>query len=215
MNHTIYVAGAVLLLTFWTFLPYAIALWNAPSIWMASPSTFRGTLLMLLFFLFFPLFAGIIIAGFIGLNREIIETKTDPNQGIKLTIRNAFLGGLVASMLTGLLIILSFWLRGLSGGFGDIDAYADSNWTDYLIIALFLGLFMGLFGFFWCGGLEICRHYILRFILIVHGYFPINYAIFLDYAVDRIFLQKMGGGYRFIHRLLLEHFADIGETKEN
>jgi hypothetical protein len=36
---------------------------------------------------------------------------------------------------------------------------------------------------------------------------PWNYARFLDYAVDRIFLQKVGGGYIFIHRLLMEHFA--------
>ena len=36
----------------------------------------------------------------------------------------------------------------------------------------------------------------------------------LDYAVDRIFLQKVGGGYRFIHRLLLEHFAEMGEAEK-
>jgi len=36
-----------------------------------------------------------------------------------------------------------------------------------------------------------------------------DYAQFLDYASDRIFLQKVGGGYVFIHRLILEHFAQI------
>lgn len=40
------------------------------------------------------------------------------------------------------------------------------------------------------------RHYL-------QGYTPRNYARFLDYANDRVFLQKVGGGYRFIHRLLL------------
>ena len=30
---------------------------------------------------------------------------------------------------------------------------------------------------------------------------------FLDYAVKLVFLRKVGGGYIFIHRLLLEHFA--------
>ncbi|MEB3295717.1 MAG: hypothetical protein VKJ24_21415 [Synechococcales bacterium] len=34
-----------------------------------------------------------------------------------------------------------------------------------------------------------------------------NYARFLDHAVDRLFLQKVGGGYIFVHRMLLEHFA--------
>ena len=36
----------------------------------------------------------------------------------------------------------------------------------------------------------------------------------LDYAADRIFLQKVGGGYIFIHRLLLEHFAAL-ERKDD
>jgi hypothetical protein len=39
------------------------------------------------------------------------------------------------------------------------------------------------------------------------GSIPWNYARFLDYATDRIFLQKVGGGYIFVHRMLLEHFA--------
>jgi hypothetical protein len=38
---------------------------------------------------------------------------------------------------------------------------------------------------------------------------PWNIARFLDYAADRIILRKVGGGYIFIHRLLLEHFAKI------
>jgi hypothetical protein len=48
-----------------------------------------------------------------------------------------------------------------------------------------------------------------RSILITQGRTPRVYSRFLDYAADRIFLQKVGGGYRFIHRLLREHFADM------
>jgi hypothetical protein len=36
---------------------------------------------------------------------------------------------------------------------------------------------------------------------------PRNYAYFLDYAVERVFLQKVGGGYTYNNRLLMEHFA--------
>jgi hypothetical protein len=39
------------------------------------------------------------------------------------------------------------------------------------------------------------------------GNTPINYARFLDYAAERVLLRKVGGGYVFIHRLLLEYFA--------
>ena len=30
---------------------------------------------------------------------------------------------------------------------------------------------------------------------------------FLDYAAERLFLRKVGSGYLFVHRLLLEYFA--------
>jgi len=38
---------------------------------------------------------------------------------------------------------------------------------------------------------------------------PLNYARFLDYAAKRVLLRKVGGGYMFVHRLLLEHFAAL------
>ncbi|MCY7272686.1 MAG: hypothetical protein LH702_02795 [Phormidesmis sp. CAN_BIN44] len=38
---------------------------------------------------------------------------------------------------------------------------------------------------------------------------PWNYARFLNYATDRMFLQRVGGRYRFIHKLLQDHFAKM------
>ena len=40
---------------------------------------------------------------------------------------------------------------------------------------------------------------------------PWNYAAFLDYAAGRVFLRKVGGGYIFVHRMLLEYFAALAE----
>lgn len=34
-------------------------------------------------------------------------------------------------------------------------------------------------------------------------------AGFLDHCVDLIFLRRVGGGYIFIRRLLMEHFAEM------
>jgi hypothetical protein len=59
------------------------------------------------------------------------------------------------------------------------------------------------------GGKACIQHFTLRLILYCNAYIPWNYARFLDYATERIFLQKVGGGYIFIHRLLLEHFAQM------
>ncbi|XGV97342.1 MAG: tetratricopeptide repeat protein [Leptolyngbya sp. BL-A-14] len=51
------------------------------------------------------------------------------------------------------------------------------------------------------------QHLLLRIILYRSGDIPWNYKNFLEYARERIFLQKIGKGYIFKHRLLLEHFA--------
>lgn len=36
---------------------------------------------------------------------------------------------------------------------------------------------------------------------------PWRYVDFLDFAAQRILLRKVGGGYIFIHRMLLDYFA--------
>jgi hypothetical protein len=53
------------------------------------------------------------------------------------------------------------------------------------------------------------QHFVLRCLLWCAGCIPFNYARFLDYAAERILLRKVGGGYIFIHRLLLEYFAGV------
>ena len=80
---------------------------------------------------------------------------------------------------------------------------------DGLIYGLLIGLFGGL-----VGGNEIISpnvvvipHYALRLVIAFNNYLPFRLIPFLDYCVDRIFLRKVGGGYIFIHRLLMEHFA--------
>ena len=59
-------------------------------------------------------------------------------------------------------------------------------------------------------GIATCvQHFTLRLILYHNGFIPWNYASFLNYATERILLQKVGGGYIFTHRLLLEHFSKM------
>jgi hypothetical protein len=50
-------------------------------------------------------------------------------------------------------------------------------------------------------------HLALRLLLVRSGSIPWNYVKFLDYATERILLRKVGAGYTFIHRILLEYFA--------
>ncbi|MBD1922988.1 protein kinase [Microcoleus sp. FACHB-831] len=119
-----------------------------------------------------------------GLSGPGISTSTIPNQGIWQSAKNAMLFALTGMVGLSLVAIV-------------------------MAIPIFWGLVIGLvFGLFGAG--EACvKHFALRLILYCNGYIPWNYARFLDWATERIFLQKVGGGYIFIHRLLLEHFAQL------
>ncbi|GIK44083.1 MAG: hypothetical protein BroJett011_79160 [Chloroflexota bacterium] len=149
--------------------------------------------------LFYGLYGAIVSAMFGGLRSQIVKTKTVPNQGIRLSLRNALLAGpvfgLIIGLVGGLLLGLLFGVR---------------NGVD---VGLAWGLLMGTLAFAWYGGLDVIQHYTLRLILRFQGRIPRHYAHFLDYAAERIFLQKVGGGYIFIHRLLLEHFASLEPKK--
>jgi hypothetical protein len=46
----------------------------------------------------------------------------------------------------------------------------------------------------------------------MNGYAPWNYTRFLDYATEYLFMKKDGGAYNFIHRMLMEHFAQMKEN---
>jgi hypothetical protein len=64
------------------------------------------------------------------------------------------------------------------------------------------------------GGSAYLKHYVLRILLWRDDYAPWNYIRFLDYAAERAFLRKVGGGYIFTHRLLMEYFATLEPTKQ-
>ncbi|HEY9674343.1 MAG TPA: TIR domain-containing protein [Waterburya sp.] len=128
---------------------------------------------------------GGLIGGLIGgLTGTIIETKTVPNQGIRQSARNAMVLALMGAV--GL---------GVAAGFLSFP----------ILTGVMLGLLFGLFR----AGEACLKHLTLRLVLYFSGSIPWNYARFLTYATDRIFLQKVGGGYIFIHRMLLEHFAAL------
>lgn len=118
-----------------------------------------------------------------GLTAPSIQTVTKPNYGIRQSCKNALIFGFM--------------------GFLGLGLAAQSLKWSFLYWAIFG------FGFgFIIGGGEACiKHLILRLVFYHSQAIPWNYANFLDFATERLFLQKVGGGYIFVHRLLLEHFA--------
>jgi hypothetical protein len=136
-----------------------------------------------------------------------IKVRKIPNEGIKNSLKNAYFIGLIFGF--------SFWIF-------------ISIITVYILIAfgltkdtllLFLcGLSWGLRKFFTFflvyGGNACAQHFTLRLILHRNRSIPWNYSRFLDYCTKRMFLQRVGGRYRFIHRLLQEHFAQMALNQE-
>jgi hypothetical protein len=120
------------------------------------------------------------------------ETTIVPNQGIRQLARESLVFGLVGGLLSGL-------VGGLVGG---------------LVFQLGVALIGALAVCFRAGGDECVKHFALRRVLVRNGLAPWNYARFLDYAAERILLNKQGGGYSFLHRTLLEHFARRFDASE-
>jgi hypothetical protein len=75
------------------------------------------------------------------------------------------------------------------------------------------GILLGTIAMSWYGALDFIQHYTLRFILWWKGYAPWRYIRFLDHAADRIFLQRVGGGYIFVHRMMQDYFASLREDQ--
>jgi len=122
-------------------------------------------------------------------NNPDIVTTTIPNQEIKETIRNAFFWGLLSAFFGGIISQIlqpQFFLIGVLFGF----VYGATTQGRFAI-----------------------QHFSLRVVLFLSHKIPWNYAEFLNYATERIFLQKVGGGYIFIHRLLQEHFAQMRQDE--
>jgi eukaryotic-like serine/threonine-protein kinase len=133
-------------------------------------------------------------AGFAaGLSGREIATKTTPNEGIYRSARMALISGVGSGLLFGLGI----------GLLTEQGAGLRVALKNGLLVGVLVGLPTGLK----YGGQACLQHLMLRLGLRHHDSAPWHYIGFLDYAAERLFLRKVGGGYIFIHRLLQDYFA--------
>jgi transcriptional regulator with XRE-family HTH domain len=127
-----------------------------------------------------------------------------PNEGIRRSLSHALFAagifGPVGGLASGLMSGVAFGLVGVAGWF--ILAMGFS-----IVFAALLSVHF----FLQNGGIAFIEHYSLRRYLWRSKVFPLNAVSFLDYAAGCILLRKVGGGYIFAHRLLLEYFAKLEE----
>lgn len=152
----------------------------------------------------------VIVSSGLQIGTEI-PNKTESNEGIKRSARSS-LTVTVTSMLIGAVGVgLIGMLVGSLAGTPSTQLWATVG--EGMIRGGYIGLLGGLLVGLFFGGLPVLMHYTLRVVLSVSNYAPLNYVHFLDFATRRILLGKVGGGYIFIHRMLLEYFADLEQEK--
>ena len=132
-----------------------------------------------------------------GTRGSEIEKKTIPNQGIWKSAINS----IILLFSSWIILVITFLTLNQI-----IPVFNSQSLTELIVTGLrWAVILVVVFG----PGKTCIRHLTLRLILYIKNYVPWNYARFLEYAKERIFLQKVGGGYKFVHRMLLEHFARI------
>ncbi len=126
------------------------------------------------------------------------EERTSPQQGIRSAIRRArgigLAGGITGGLIAGL---AAGWVYGLGLLPGVISG---------LIVGLVVGLIAATAS---RDSRAVIRHYVLRSILHHYQHLPKDFARLLDYAVRLIILRRVGNGYIFVHRYLMEYFAGL------
>ena len=143
---------------------------------------------------------GLALGGILGgLKPHVAETKTLPNQGIRLSLRMAVLVALNAVWLAAIVMI-----------FVNSATKYGEEWAQ-LGLSFFFASFTTLF--LWFGGLDVIKHYVLRAVLSASGQTPWNLGRFLDQARGLNLMQRVGSAYIFVHRRLLEHLAASGQAR--
>ena len=204
-----------------------IGLFQGVNLWLSTGVWATGLSNGLSFGLSFGLSYWFLFGLFQNVSKETIDDhlRNKPNQGIRYSGLNGCIVGFSCMIPVGLSYVQSVGLSYLLNvliisleyrpGYGlsdelsyGINFLLGDGLSDLLHNGLLVGVSTGLLVGLLYGWLAFLRHYVLRLLLKRSGSIPWNYARFLNEAMDCILLRKVGGGYTFIHRLLLDDIAD-------
>ena len=134
---------------------------------------------------------------------------TKPNEGIARSGRNALLGACFFAPIGGIASGLACAI-----GFGLIGQLP--KWPVMgLAFALMLAIMLFVIFVTAHGGIAWIEHYTLRGYLRHAGSLPLNAVRFLNSASEYALMRRIGGGYMFTHRLVLEHFARMYQSGQS
>ncbi len=133
-----------------------------------------------------------------GLQSRVVKGETGANQGIRSSLKMAVLMGLNSVWLVGLVVVFAK------------AAHFEAAASPAAIVGYLGGMFLAFF--FWFGGIDVLKHYVRRAVLAASGQLPWKLDRLLDHARDLNLMQKVGNGYMFMHRRLLEYLAAAKES---
>ncbi len=164
-----------------------------------------GLKFALKFGFYFNLLIGLFLGFSIGLINGLIftlkadiENRSKSNQGIKKLLKNVLVASVVSLAIA---LPLKFFIEHV------LENIVDSTELPALVALYVLSLIWS--GFLAGGGKVLLQHIALRIVLAWNRYAPFRYDLLLDYCTERLLLQRIGGRYRFMHRLLQDHFAQM------
>jgi hypothetical protein len=135
------------------------------------------------------------------------------NQGVRRSAQNSAIIGLLSAGIIAGTGFLGYWLSYvvnvvLSSRTGET---LSNGLGPALSVVWLFAIGGGLVGWAVSGGWALMRHVVLRWILSGRGVFPWYAQAFLEDATSRILVRRDGGGYSFMHRLLLEYLARMDD----
>ena len=139
-----------------------------------------------------------LIGGLIEGLKGDIQTRIEPNQGIKNSVKNMVIVSAIALVMA---LPFKFLLEHL------LSNVVNSEALPQLVAVLIV--FLIWLSFQEGGGLALIQHLALRLVLAWNCYAPFRYDLLLNYCTERLLLQRVGGRYRFMHKLLQDHFAKM------
>lgn len=177
----------------------------------APVPAFSRFLTCILFGLSVGLILGLFVLIIQSTSHRMMDKPNKPNQGIWNSARNSLLlgggswllFGIFLGIAYGVLLPLIFHLFAIS--YSEYNRYFPN--ATGVLFGLMNGL--GIAALFWArnGGTACIQHFVLRLLLWQANCTPWRYTRFLDYTAERVLLRKTGGGYIFIHVLLLKYFC--------
>ena len=160
----------------------------------------------------FTVFISAAIGGAVfGFQRaEGIHRRLIPNEGVFRSVRmGSLLGlgfGVIGFLFSAIITAIFFWLKGREALYNNLMGAMPPLLTVSAFPAA-IGAMLG--------GFDVpVKHFVLRALLTMGEQIPWRFRHFLDVCSSQLMLRRVGGGYIFVHRYLLEHFARIHQEAQ-